>query len=149
MADTEPDFVMQTYIHCTLDALWAAPTDPEEIARYRFLTDIVRREGDTLIYDFAPGQRMMDNRIVALEPRTRIEQTFEGHWEGAGAPSRFVYHLREEGPACALTLEHYALEFPVSHGEGVADGWARQLAGLKTYLEAGRPVRYSHAGTGA
>ena len=140
---TKPDYVLQTYIRCSLDALWDALTDPAIIARYHFLTEHVAREGQTTRYDFAPGERMLDMRDIHLEPKTRIEQTFEPHWDGGGATSRVVYLLREEGTVCSLTLEHYDLTFPVVHGEGVADGWARLLAGLKTYLETGEAVRFN------
>ncbi|MEL6549152.1 MAG: SRPBCC domain-containing protein [Pseudomonadota bacterium] len=143
---TKPDYVLQTYIRCSLDALWDALTDPAIIARYHFLTEHISRDDDTTRYAFAPGQAMMDMRDIRLDPKTRIEQTFEPHWEGGGAPSRVVYHLRQEGAVCALTLEHYDLTFPVVHGEGVADGWVRLFAGLKTYLETGESVRFNEAG---
>ena len=139
----KPDYVMQTYIRCTPDALWDALTDPEEIKKYHFITDHIRKDGDTTVFDFAPGAPMLRCRDIRLDPKTRIEQTFEGLWEDAGPPSRFVYLLREEGEVCSLTLEHYDLAFPVIHGEGVADGWARMLAGLKTYLETGATVRFA------
>ena len=145
----KPDFVMQTYIRCTLDALWHALTDPDEIANYHFLAQVVRKDGATTRYEFAPGQPMILSRDIKLDPKTRIEQTFEGLWEDAGAPSRFVYLLKEEGSVCSLTLEHYDLTYPVMHGEGVADGWARLLAGLKTYLETGETVRFNHDASGA
>lgn len=147
--DTRPDFVMQTYIRCTLDALWTALTDPDQIASYHFLAQAVRKDGDTTHYDFAPDQPMMRARDIRLTPKSRIEQTFEGLWDDAGAPSRYVYHLRAEGDVCSLTLEHYDLTYPVAYGEGVADGWARLMAGLKTYLETGQTVRFNHAATGA
>ena len=142
---TKPDYVMQTYIRCSLDALWDALTDPEEIRKYHFITDLVRKDGDTTLYDFAPGAPMLTCKDIQLDPKTRIEQTFEGHWEDAGAPSRFVYLLKDEGDQCSLTLEHYDLSLPVVHGEGVADGWVRLIAGLKTYLETGETVRFADA----
>ena len=142
---TKPDYVMQTYIRCTRDALWAALTDPEEIKKYHFLTEHIRKTGDTVEYEFEPGAPMLRCRDIKLDPKSRIERTFEGLWEDAGAPSRTVYLIEEEGDVCALTLEHYDLAFPVVHGEGVADGWARLLSGLKTYLETGESVRFSQA----
>ncbi|WP_147125562.1 ArsR/SmtB family transcription factor [Shimia ponticola] len=148
MTDPKPDFVMQTFIRCSLDALWDALTDPDEMANYHFLAQAIRKEGDTTHFEFEAGQPMMRARDIRLDPKSRIEQTFEGLWEGAGEPSRYVYHLKEEGDVCSLTLEHYDLTFPVAYGEGVADGWARLLAGLKTYLETGETVRFSETATG-
>ncbi|MEM8591805.1 MAG: SRPBCC domain-containing protein [Pseudomonadota bacterium] len=142
---TKPDYVMQTYIRCSLDALWDALTDPEEIKKYHFITEFIRKEADTTVYDFAPGAPMLRCRDIKLDPKTRIEQTFEAFWENAGPPSRFVYLLKDEGDQCSLTLEHYELGAPAVPGEGVADGWVRLLAGLKTYLETGQPTRFTAA----
>ena len=140
---TKPDFVMQTYIRCSLDALWEALTDPAEIAKYHFITGLVTRDGDATEYEFAPGVPMLTCKDIRLDPKTRIEQTFEPHWENGGAPSRYVYLLKDEGAQCSLTIEHYDLTFPAVPGEGVADGWVRMAAGLKTYLETGEAVRFA------
>jgi uncharacterized protein YndB with AHSA1/START domain/DNA-binding transcriptional ArsR family regulator len=141
--DKKPDFVMSTYIRCTQDALWQALTDAEDMARWHFLAHAVRREGDAFEYDFAPGQRMLTCRTLEAAPKTRIVTTFEPHWEGGGAPSRVVYLIRPEGAHCRLTLEHHGLTFPVVPGKGVADGWERWAAGLKTWLETGEAVRFA------
>ncbi|MEM1372952.1 MAG: SRPBCC domain-containing protein [Pseudomonadota bacterium] len=145
MTVAKPDFVLRTYIQCSRDALWDALTSPEEIAKYHFLTDLVARDGNALAYEFAPGEPMLRCTDISVEPKTRIEQTFEGHWDGAGAPSRFVYLIEEDGGLCALTLEHYDLGQVVMPDDGVADGWARLLAGLKTYLETGSALPFSLA----
>jgi uncharacterized protein YndB with AHSA1/START domain/DNA-binding transcriptional ArsR family regulator len=141
--DDRPDFVMSTFIRCTQDALWDALTDATTMARWHFLAHEVRQEGDAYEYDFAPGRRMLTCRTLAAEPKTRIVSTFEPHWEGGGSPSRVVYSIRPEGDHCRLTLEHYDLTFPVIPGEGVADGWERWAAGLKTWLETGEAVRFA------
>ena len=142
-ADDKPDFVMSTYIRCTQDALWEALTDPVQMSRYHFLASDVRREGDRYDYLLPGGHLMLTCRTLAEDPKTRIETTFEGQWEGAGAPSRSVFLLAPEGDHCRLTVEHYELTFPVVPGEGVADGWERWASGLKTYLETGEPVRFA------
>ena len=142
-ANGRPGFVMSTYIRCTREALWRALTDPEEMARYHFLARSVRREGDAYHSDFAPGRPMLTARTLEEEPMTRIVTTFEPHWEGGGAPSRVVYRIAVEGAHCRLTLEHHDLTYPVVPGEGVADGWERWSAGLKTWLETGEAVRFA------
>ena len=144
--DAKPRFVLATYIRCTQDALWDALTDERQMARYHFLAREVRRDGDTYDYRFANGEPMLRCRTLAATPKTRIEATFEPRWEGGGAPSRTVFLLRAEGAACALTVEHYDLAVPAVPGEGVADGWARWAAGLKTFLETGEAVRFADCG---
>lgn len=139
----KPDFVMQTYIRCTQDALWDALTDPKQMAQYHFLAHTVEKDGDTFQLYFADGQPMFKSREIETDPKSRIVSTFEPQWDGGGDPSRTVFLIRPEGTHCSLTLEHYGLTFPVVYGEGVADGWARWGAGLKTWLETGHATRFA------
>ncbi|WP_299777764.1 helix-turn-helix domain-containing protein [uncultured Roseobacter sp.] len=142
---TKPDFMMQTYIHCTQDALWHALTDAEANAAYNFVAGSCVREDNKLILKFEDGTPMLILTETKLTPKTRIESTFEPHWAGPEVPlehSRFVYLIEPQGENCMLTLEHY--DIPAGQ-EGVADGWHRTLAGLKTWLETGQSVRFSHA----
>lgn len=141
--DAKPDYVLSTFIRCTQDALWDALTDAEDMARWHFLAHDVRRDGDALEYRFPSGDPMLTCRIVEAVPKTRLVTTFEPRWEGGGAPSRVVYRIAPEGAHCRLTLEHHDLTFPVVPGEGVADGWDRWAAGLKTWMETGEAVRFA------
>ncbi len=141
--DQKPDFVMQTYIRCSQDALWAALTEADAMGAWHFLADRVEVEGEAYHYYLPNGGRMMTARTLEVEPKRRIAATFEPGWEGGGAPSRTVFLIAEEGDHCRLTVEHYALTYPVVPGEGVADGWARWAAGLKTWLETGASVRFA------
>ena len=139
----KPDFVMQTFIRCSQDALWDALTDTAQMAQYHFLSHRVERDGDLVEYFFPDGKPMLRCRETSVTPKSRIDATFELTGEGMGAPSRTVYLIEPQGAFCSLTLEHYNLTFPVVPGEGVADGWARWAAGLKTWLETGEAVRFS------
>lgn len=139
----KPDFVMQTFIRCSQDALWDALTEPEALTQYHFMADRVERDGNKLVYIMADGSPMLTCVETKLDPKTRIESTFEPSWAGPDVPldkSRFVYLIAVEGPHCSLTIEHY--DIPEGQ-EGVADGWARELAGLKTWLETGNAVAFS------
>jgi len=139
---TRPDFMMQTYIRCTDDALWHALTDADEMARYHFMTSRVTRHGDTFDARFEDGRPMLTHRILSERPKTRLEVDWAGQWEDAAPPSRVVYSIAVEGEFCRLTIEHFDLTHEVVAGEGVADGWARLAAGLKTWLETGETVRF-------
>ncbi len=140
---TKPDFVMQTYIRCTQDALWDALTDPEQMTAYHFMAARVRLNDDTYTYENRDGSALMRARKIEADPKSRIVSTFEPEWEGGGAPSRTIFLIAPEGDHCALTVEHYDLTFPVTPGEGVADGWARWASGLKTFLEVGETHRFN------
>jgi DNA-binding transcriptional ArsR family regulator/uncharacterized protein YndB with AHSA1/START domain len=140
---SQPDFMLQTYIRCTQDALWAALTNPDQMAAYHFLARKVTRDGDTYTTYFDHGAPMFVARTLSETPKTRIEATWEPKWDGAGDPSRTVFLIEPEGDICKLTVEHFDLTFPVVAGTGVADGWTRWAAGLKTWLETGQAMRMS------
>jgi uncharacterized protein YndB with AHSA1/START domain len=142
-----PDFRMTTYIKCSQDALWEALTDPDQLIQYSFVASSCVREGNTLLYKMdvgAPEEMLMLICTYTEEtPKTRIESTFEPHWDGPDVPlgaSRFVYLIEPQLDFCKLTLEHYDL--PADMTEGVADGWSREIAALKSFLETGQPVQF-------
>ena len=139
----KPDFVMQTYIRCTRDALWDALTDADLMAEYHFLARKVTQEDQIYRYYFEGGEPMFTARTLEAEPKSRIVSTFEPHWEEDAVVSKSTFLIDEEGPYCRLTIEHRDLKYPVAPGEGVADGWTRWAAGLKTFLETGQSVRFS------
>lgn len=59
------------------------------------------------------------------------------------APSRITYDIAVEGDFCCLTVLHEDLVNDPSDGTG--DGWFRSMAGLKTYLETGKPAHFGGA----
>ena len=139
----KPDFRMETYINCTQDALWDALTDPAQAVQYNFLAAACEQEGNSLIYRMPDGNMMLICTHTEETPKTRIDSTFEPHWAGPDVPleaSRFVYLIEPKGSICHLALEHYNIP---EGQEGVADGWHRTLAGLKTFLETGKAVKYA------
>jgi DNA-binding transcriptional ArsR family regulator/uncharacterized protein YndB with AHSA1/START domain len=140
MDDQKPDFVMRTYIRTTQDALWDALTDADAAAHYHPFTPNAVREGDALRYKMPDNSDMLICRETKLDPKTRIESTFEPKW-GPDLPlSRFVWMIEPLGETCRLTLEHY--DIPPG-GEGYAEGWERLVAGLKTWLETGQDAKYA------
>jgi uncharacterized protein YndB with AHSA1/START domain len=144
---SKPDFRMTTYIKCTQDALWDALTDPDQLIQYSFVASSCVREGNKIVYKMDVGA---DEEMVMLilthteeTPKTRIDSTFEPHWDGPDVKlgaSRFSYLIEPQMDFCKLTLEHYDL--PAEMNEGVADGWSRDLAALKSFLETGTPTQF-------
>lgn len=145
MAD-KPDFMMQTYIRCTHDALWDALTDPEQMGAYHFMAHKVSLDGDRYIYHTPDGGTMLECQTIKADPKSRIEATFEPKWQPGIPASRTVYLLHPEADHMKLTIEHYDLGHEVVIGEGEADGWTRWASGLKTYLETGETKRFFEAG---
>jgi len=137
-ATKAPDFVHQTFIRCTKDALWDALTSADEIAKYHFACDAARQDGDAYHMLREDGTTMLTQRVIKLDPKTRIEMSFEPNW-GDGTPtSTIVFNIRDEGDKCTLICEHF--DIPEGH-EGVKEGWARYTASLKSYLETGTALK--------
>lgn len=139
---SKPDFMMQTFIRCTQDALWDALSDPATMAAYHFMCNEVQGEarvGGALTWLLPNGEPMLTQRPTRIDPKTRIEATFEPTFFGPdAAPSRMVFLIEPQGESCKLTIEHYDL--PAGQ-DGVAEGWARLAASLKSYLETGAALR--------
>ena len=139
---TKPDFMMQTFIRCSHDALWDALTDPKSMAAYHFFCNRVEgsaAEGEAVNFIKPDGDTMMSQRHIKIDPKSRIETTFEPHFFGPDAPaSRMAYLIEPQGDTCKLTIEHY--DIPTGQ-EGVAEGWARLASSLKSWLENGTAMK--------
>jgi len=138
----KPDFMMQTFIRCTQDALWDALTKADQMAAYHFMCNEVRGDArpDNVIEFIKPdGDAMLRQVTTALDPKTRIAMTFEPLFMGPDAPASHMQYLIEpQGDACKLTIEHYNI---APGQDGFAEGWARLAASLKSYLETGNPLK--------
>lgn len=134
----KPDFMMQTFIRCTQDALWAALTETDQMAAYHFVCNEVRGRVDTgsaVEFIQPDGTAMLRQVAQKLDPKTRIELSFEPLFMGPDAPSsNMIYLIEPQGEICKLTIEHYGLS---AGQEGFGEGWARLAASLKSYLETG------------
>lgn len=140
----KPDFVMQTFIRCTQDALWDALTTAEAHNNFVFVSDDARRDGNAITYYNAEGGEQLVCTETKLTPKTRIDSTFEPRWAGPDVPlekSTFAYIIEPQGDACMLTLEHYNV--PAGQ-EGIGDGWSRTISSLKTWLETGQSVKFPY-----
>ncbi len=148
-ADTKPDFIMSTFINCTHDALWDALTKGDLMQEYHFASDRITgdfTDGSEVIFHTPDGGTMLKNRVIAIDPKSRIEIDFEPHWSEDNTVSRCVYLVHQTASGMQLTVEHYNI--PEAHA-GIADGWARYLSGLKTWLETGKAHRFHPEGMGA
>ncbi len=138
----KPDFVHQTIIKCTQDALWDALTRADQVAAYHFMCSTVEGdalEGQPMLMKRKDGSTMLTQTTTRLDPNSRIEMTFEPNFpESENEMSEVVFLIDAEGPFCKLTCEHYNI--PDDQG-GVTEGWARQIASLKSWLETGEPIK--------
>ncbi len=140
----KPDFVSQTFIRCDLNLLWHALVDEEEAMKYHFLATAAKgslgEEGATMAYTGPSGNLMLNMHVLSVTPKSEIVMRFAPFFSGSEEQtSTCRYLVSQEGQQCRLVIEHYNV--PPGH-EGVADGWSRIAAGLKTYLETGKPARF-------
>ena len=140
---TKPDHIAMTFIDCSHDALWDALTKGELMARYHFACEVAEgtheKPGDEIMMKTPDGSPMLSNRVISIDPKSRIEMDFQPHWMPDAEASRCVYLLEPQPRGMKLTIEHY--DIPEGQ-EGIADGWARFAGGLKTFLETGEPTRF-------
>lgn len=138
----KPDFMMQTFIRCTQDALWCALTEADQMAAYHFACNAVQGNAavdETMHFILPNGDAMLRQITTALDPKSRIAMTFEPLFMGPDAPtSHMVYLIEVQGDQCKLTIEHYDI---APGQEGFAEGWARLAASLKSYLETGTGMK--------
>jgi len=141
--DKKPDFVHQTMIRCTQDALWDALTRADQMAAHHFACSAAegqaQQAGDALVMLRRDGSTMLTQRVTRIAPKSRLEMTFEPNFgEDDKTVSHMAFLIEAEGPFCKLTCEHY--EIPPAHAN-VRDGWSRFIASLKSWLETGEPIK--------
>ncbi len=138
----KPDFVMQTFIRCTQDALWSALTEADQMAAYHFACNAVQgnaQVGQPTAFILPNGDAMLRQVTTTLDPKSRIAMTFEPLFMGPDTPSsHMVYLIEDQGGQCKLTIEHYDI---APGQEGFGEGWARLAASLKSYLETGTALK--------
>ncbi len=135
---SKPDFMMQTFIRCTQDALWDALTQADDMGRYHFACNAVQGNavvGEETTFLLPNGDAMLKQVTTELDPKSKIAMTFVPLFMGPDQPpSHMLYLIEPQGEQCKLTIEHYDM---APGQEGFAEGWARLAASLKSYLETG------------
>jgi len=140
----QPDHVFQIFIRTTPEKLWQALTDGALSKQYYFNTSVEStwQPGADYRYLNGDGSTLLSGEVVEAEPPTRLVTTFLPVWNedaAKGPSSKVTYEIVALGPVCKLTLTHEDLE--VHHmDEGIREGWAQILSGLKTLLETGEPM---------
>ena len=143
MTDTpRSSFVYVTYIRTTPEALWAALTDPETMARYWFG---MRQESDwragspwRLVF---PDGRVADTGTVeACDPPRRLvlqwRNEFRPELKEEGY-SRCTMDLEPIGDAVKLTIRHTMDRAGAKLIDAVSGGWPQIVSNLKSLLETG------------
>jgi uncharacterized protein YndB with AHSA1/START domain/DNA-binding transcriptional ArsR family regulator len=139
MAD-KPDFVVSTYIRTTPDRLWQALTDPELTRQYYYGGQVQAelRVGGKFSYLDPSGNINLRGEVLEVEPPRKLVTTFNATWAEPGAETtRVMYEIEPMGEVCKFTMTHFDYEKAKA---GIEQGWPIIIAGLKTWLETGRPL---------
>ena len=141
----ESNFVYVTFIRTTLDRLWSALTDPEQMKQY-WLGVHIQSEWKTGAQwkMFLPDGTLADTgEILVIERPRRIQLKWR---------NEFRPELKAEGfSLCTIELEPYgsSVRLSVTHSierteskfiQAVSGGWPMILSNLKSLLETGQIV---------
>ena len=140
----KPDFVLETFIRTTPEALWNALTSSELTRKFNIASAAFHGQvaaGERYEYLRPDGSVMLSGEILSAEPFTRLEMTFFPGW-GDAQPvvSRNVYEIVQQGQLTKLTVLHFGI---TEAFVGVKQGWAQVIASLKSLLETGEALDFS------
>jgi DNA-binding transcriptional ArsR family regulator/uncharacterized protein YndB with AHSA1/START domain len=135
----KPDYVLETYIRTTPKELWDALINPDKTQHYYYGSRVqsTLEKGSPFRYTGPDGKTMLDGEVIDVVPEKRLETTFIAGWLPDAPPTRVVYEIEAMGEVVKLTLTHYEFE---KSSAGAESGWQLIFAGLKTYLETGKPL---------
>ena len=122
------------HLDADIDTVWAALTEPAELAAWMCPTTVELRVGGRIAHNMGDDDSQVDGEILALDPPRLLE--YEWHYPGEDR-SVLRYALQPDGAGTALTLTHRLLQ--TDHATGYGPGWHAYLDRLAAKL-AGRPV---------
>jgi len=120
----------------SLDRVWAALTEPEELVKWLAPGEIELHEGGAAKLNFADSGITINSKVTEIDPLSVLEYS----WSGPGEPLRPVrWEIRPKGDAVLLNL---SLRMPASEDAGRAcAGWDAHLEMLAAAL-AGVPIKF-------
>jgi uncharacterized protein YndB with AHSA1/START domain len=88
--------------------------------------------------------QVVDGKVLAVEPGSRILMTWAAHWDEAATadrPSRVAFELTPiDASTTRLSLVHDDFDGKTATYEGSVSSWPRMLSSLKSLLETGKPI---------
>jgi len=148
--------VFRIYIEAPAEKVWDAITSKEFTTKYGYGGDVeydltpggdYRSDTTAEMKEMGMGDVAVTGKVLEADPPRRLVQTWVAAWHNE--ETRLTWELTEyPGPLTGLTLTHDCTGAPNTaqdvEGTGNAEqgggGWPWILAGMKTYLETGRPM---------
>ena len=116
--------------------VWAAITEPANLAQWLAPGEIDLRAGGVVKLDFEPSGSAIDSVISAFDPPWKLEYS----WSSAGSRERpLCWRLEERPEATRIILSLSLLE--TDDAAKACAGWATHLEMLAAFLE-GVPISF-------
>ncbi len=145
---SDPAYIHVVYIRAPLEKVWAAVTDNTSERAWWWNTrhDSDFKPGSKLTY-IRNGNRDVEGEILEAEAPNRLVHTFRvggpgpQHDEG---DTNVEYTLETTDGVTKLTVTHSGFVTNSKVREGVSGGWPAILSSLKSLLETGEAIAYTH-----
>ncbi len=146
MKDGKIEYSYELYIAAPPEKVWKGLIDGELTKRYVYGTRLQSslKQGAPYAYLGDGDFKVVDGRILEIEPGKRLVMTWSAHWDEAvskDAPSRVTYQLTPVDPTTTkLSLLHDDFADTTATYHGSVAGWPLMLSSLKSLLETGKPI---------
>lgn len=141
----KPVHIYKSYIRASVEAVWAAITNPEQTVQYFYGTavDSEWEVGSPMTYAYPDGTLASEGHIISIDPPKRLEFTFHALWDEQlkqEGPAREVWALAEMNGMVELTIELYDVAEDSKTMTEFTSGFPYIVAGLKSLLETGEAL---------
>ncbi|HEX2863440.1 MAG TPA: SRPBCC domain-containing protein [Deinococcales bacterium] len=137
-----PNSILRIFIRATPEAVWDALTNgavtPSYYRGMRVESDW--QAGSAYRYLGPNGQAVLEGEVLEAEAPRRLRTTFVPNFAPGMSPLVLAYELEPLGAVTKLTMTYEGLDDRTRLGQGLVDGGAQILSGLKTWLETGEPL---------
>ena len=136
----------ELYIAAPAEKVWKGLIEAEATTQYVYGTRLqsTLKLGAPCAYLADGDFRVVDGRILEIEPGKRLVMTWSAHWDDAvskDAPSRVTYQLTQiNATTIKLNLVHDDFADETATYAGSVAGWPLLLSSLKSLLETGTPI---------
>jgi DNA-binding transcriptional ArsR family regulator len=139
------DHVYTTFIKASSERVWRAITDGDDTVRYYYGTRVSSdwAVGSPISYTYPDGSMAADGQVLAIEPGRSVTMAFHPRWSpeiDAEGPVRMTWAVEPaENGTSKLTVTSALVPGSRADAE-FRTGNAYIVAGLKTFLETGKPL---------
>lgn len=144
---TKPNFVCVTYIAAPAEKVWAGLTDGELTRQYFFGRRMQSewKAGADWTLMMEDGRVDSGGKVLEYDPPRRLAISWRVEWleEYRKLPEAIItFDIEPAGEAVRLTVSQInPRPIDEKYLEVGRQGWAAVLAGLKTLLETGKPLK--------